>query len=372
VILVARAYGYDKVMRQDPTLSLLEPAALKRQIRGWSEELGFTGLGVANTDLTLAGQRLGKWLGAGQHGDMSFMAAHGNKRTHPAQLLPGTVRIISVRMNYFPRTGLSAATALALPNTAYVARYALGRDYHRLMRRRLQQLADRIARMTGPFRYRAFVDSAPVMEKPLAQAAGLGWIGKHTNLVDRFCGSWFFLGELYTDLPLPADSPAENHCGTCTRCAAACPTGALDSAYQLDARRCISYLTIEHRGAIPVRFRIGLGNRIFGCDDCQLVCPWNRFAPTCCNSVFIPRHRLDSATLRELFLWTEENFLERTAGSPIRRIGYQRWLRNIAVALGNGSAVNASVTALVTRRAGVTAMVREHIDWALDRLGQSP
>ena len=339
---------------------------LARRIKRWGSELGFQQVGIADTELTEAERHLADWLAKGYHGEMAYMQRHGDKRTRPAQLVPGTLRIVSVRMDYLPDEP-DPATILDDPARAFVSRYALGRDYHKLMRSRLQRLARKVEAEVGPFGYRAFVDSAPVMEKAIAQKAGLGWIGKHSNLLDRSAGSWFFLGELYTDLPLPVDAPVSGHCGDCQACLDCCPTGAIVAPYQVDARRCISYLTIELPGSIPEALRPLLGNRIYGCDDCQQVCPWNRFATPTPEPDFAPRHGLDSATLLELFAWSEAQFLEYTAGSAIRRIGHDRWQRNIAVALGNAAPEPAIVAALQGRRDGADPMVREHIDWALER-----
>ena len=345
---------------------------LARAIKRWGKDLGFQQVGICDTELGEAEQHLKRWLAKNHHGEMDFMHRHGSMRTRPAELVPGTRRIISVRMDYLPEEA-DPGTILDDPARAFVSRYALGRDYHRLMRKRLQKLADRIAAEVGDFGYRAFVDSAPVMEKALAHKAGLGWIGKHSNLLSREAGSWFFLGELYTDLPLPVDQPLEAHCGDCVACIDCCPTGAIVAPYQVDARRCISYLTIELKGAIPEELRPLLGNRIYGCDDCQLVCPWNRFATPTPEQDFLPRHGLDIATLLELFAWTEEEFLSRTQGSAIRRIGYPRWLRNIAVALGNANPEPAIVAALNGRATDPDRMVREHVRWALERqLGARP
>jgi len=345
----------------------IDLAELASRIRGWGSELGFDAVGIASTDLLEAERQLQQWLALGFHGEMAYMAEHGSKRSRPAELLPGTQRVISVRMNYLPAED-DAAAAMQDPSRAFVSRYALGRDYHKLMRNRLQALARRIERAIGPFGYRAFVDSAPVLEKPLAQLAGLGWIGKHTNLLARDAGSWFFLGELFTDLALPTDQPATDHCGRCEACMNICPTGAIVAPYQLDARLCISYLTIELKGSIPETLRPLVGNRIYGCDDCQQVCPWNRFARPGSESDFLPRQGLDTATLLQLFAWDEAEFLQRTEGSAIRRIGHQRWLRNIAVALGNGAATAASIAALRGRAEHPSALVREHVAWALGRL----
>jgi epoxyqueuosine reductase len=298
---------------------------------------------------------------------MEYMARHGTRRSRPAELEPGTQRIISVRMDYIPPGAANAWQVLGDAEAGYVSRYALGRDYHKLMRNRLQKLAERIHDVVGDFGYRAYVDSAPVLEKALARNAGLGWIGKHTVLINRRAGSYFFLGELYTDLPLPMDTPASEHCGTCTRCIDVCPTQAIVGPYQLDAKRCISYLTIELKGSIPEELRAPMGNRIFGCDDCQLVCPWNKFAQVATEPDFAPRHRLDGAKLVELFGWTEEEFLKRTEGMAIRRTGYEGWLRNIAVALGNAPPSAIARDALNARAGHPSAIVREHVAWALER-----
>jgi len=339
---------------------------LAARIRRWGAELGFQQVGISATDLGADEAHLLNWLAAERHGEMDYMQRHGSKRSRPTELHAGTLRVISVRMDYDSPQAREAWEVLDDPTLAYVSRYALGRDYHKLLRARLQKLADRIAAEIGPFGYRAFVDSAPVMEKALARNSGLGWIGKHTNLINRNAGSWFFLGELFTDLPLPMDAPESEHCGTCTRCIDICPTQAIVAPNQLDARRCISYLTIELRGPIPVEFRASLGNRIYGCDDCQLVCPWNKFAKKSAEPDFITRHGLDSASLIELFAWSEEEFLQRTEGSAIRRIGYECWLRNIAVALGNAPPSPDVIDALSARADHESELVREHVRWALE------
>lgn len=343
---------------------------LARSIKDWGRELGFQQVGIADVDLGTHEQYLQDWLAAGYQGEMDYMAAHGHKRSRPADLVEGTRRVISVRMDYLPGdTGM--AERLADPEQAYVSRYALGRDYHKLVRKRLQQLAERIQGVVGPFGYRAFVDSAPVLEKALAQQAGLGWIGKNTLLLNRQAGSWFFLGELFVDLPLPMDEPHNReHCGSCRACLDICPTGAFAGERLLDARRCISYLTIELKGAIPLELRPLIGNRVFGCDDCQLVCPWNRFARPTGESDFLPRHDLDNSQLAALFRWSEEEFLQRTEGSPLRRAGYQRWLRNLAVGLGNAPSTIAVIEALELRRDDPSELVREHVAWALARHGR--
>jgi epoxyqueuosine reductase len=347
------------------TQSALDPAVLLANLRQWSRELGFARLGVANIDLAGDEAHFLDWLRAGFNGEMQYMARHGVKRSRPAELVPGTVSCISVRMDYWPHDAADAAATLADGDAAYISRYALGRDYHKLMRARLKQLCERLSGAVGPFGYRVFTDSAPVLEKALARNAGLGWIGKHTNLIDRNAGSYFFLGEIYLDFGLAADEPGTAHCGTCSACLPACPTGAIVAPYRLDARRCISYLTIELAGSIPLEFRRAIGNRIYGCDDCQLVCPWNKFARPTAEKDFAVRHGLDHARLAELFAWSEAEFLEKTAGSAIRRIGYERWLRNIAVALGNAPTAPALVAALESRAAHPSPLVREHVEWAL-------
>jgi len=341
----------------------MDYAALSRRIRDWGRELGFQALGIANADLASAEPRLLEWLAQGRHGEMEYMARHGALRARPAELKPGTLRVISCRMDY--ATG--EADELPSPTEmAYIARYARGRDYHKVLRSRLQQLCERIEGEAGTFGYRVFTDSAPVMEVELAVRAGIGWRGKHTLLLDR-AGSWFFLGEVFTDLPLPADAPVEEHCGSCRRCIDVCPTQAIVGPYELDARRCISYLTIEHKSAIPEEMRPLIGNRVYGCDDCQLVCPWNGFAQASNEPDFQVRNGLDRATLVELFGWTEAEFDERLRGSPIRRIGYERWLRNLAVGLGNAPRSPAVLAALRSRADHPSALVREHVQWALSR-----
>jgi epoxyqueuosine reductase len=339
--------------------------ALARAIRAWGAELGFQQVGIAGVELGEDEAHLRDWLAKGQHGAMDYMARHGDKRSRPAELVPGTLRVLSVRMDYGTGDDAAAWATLERGEDAYVARYALGRDYHKVMRNRLQKLADRIAGEIGPFGYRAFVDSAPVLERALARDAGLGWIGKHSCLINKAAGSWFFLGEIYTDLPLPVDAPASAHCGTCTRCLQVCPTQAIVAPYRVDARRCISYLTIELKEAIPEELRPLMGNRIFGCDDCQLACPWNKFAVRHDEPDFVARNGLERASLAELFAWDEEEFLRRTEGSAIRRTGHEGWLRNIAVALGNAPTTPAVLAALASRREHPSALVREHVAWAL-------
>ena len=341
--------------------------ALARDIKRWATELGFADAGISGTDLGEDEKHLQRWLDDGHHGEMEYMARHGSKRSRPAELEPGTQRVISVRMDYIPPGTANAWGVLEDPEAGYVSRYALGRDYHKLMRNRLQKLAERIHGVVGDFGYRAYVDSAPVLEKALARNAGLGWIGKHTVLINRHAGSYFFLGELYTDLPLPVDPPASAHCGSCSRCIEICPTRAILGPYRLDATRCISYLTIELKGSIPEDLRAPIGNRIFGCDDCQLICPWNKFAQDTREPDFTPRHQLDGARLVELFGWSEEEFLKRTEGMAIRRTGYEGWLRNIAVALGNAPKSAEVLAALQARADHPSALVREHVAWALER-----
>jgi len=338
--------------------------ALAAVIKAWGRELGFQAVGVADVDLEAAERGLRDWLAAGFHGDMAYMARHGTRRARPAELVPGTVRVISARMDYLPDAAQSWSV-LADREAAFVSRYATGRDYHKVLRARLQRLAGRIAAEVGEFGYRVFTDSAPVMEVELARRAGLGWRGKHTLLLERRAGSFFFLGEIYTDLPLPADAPIAEHCGSCSRCIDVCPTRAIVAPYVLDARRCISYLTIELRGAIPVELRPLVGNRVYGCDDCQLVCPWNKHARVSPEPDFRVRDGLDRATLIGLFAWTESEFEDRLAGSAIRRIGYERWLRNLAVGLGNAPGAEAVVAALRARADHPSALVREHVAWAL-------
>ncbi len=340
-------------------------AALAQSIKDWGRELGFAHVGIAGVDLGEHEQHLERWLAAGYHGELDYMAAHGSKRSHPDQLIPGTLRVVSLRMDYLPGD-TRMAQVLAQPEKAYVSRYALGRDYHKLVRKRVQHLADRIQADIGPFGFRAFVDSAPVLEKAIAQEAGLGWIGKNTLLLTRKAGSYFFLAELFVDLPLPVDeAQTSEHCGRCQACLDVCPTNAFVGPYVLDARRCISYLTIELKQAIPVELRAMIGNRVFGCDDCQIVCPWNRFARPTQENDFKPRHGLDNAGLAELFMWDEATFLGNTEGSPLRRAGYERWLRNLAVGLGNAPSTIPVLEALQARREYPSELVREHVEWAL-------
>ncbi|HWJ35134.1 MAG TPA: tRNA epoxyqueuosine(34) reductase QueG [Steroidobacteraceae bacterium] len=340
-------------------------AQLVGDIKRWGADLGFTRMGVATIDLSSDEAHFRDWLLAGFNGEMEYMSRHGTKRSRPAELLPGTVSCISARMDYWPGDAADATAVLANGDLAYVSRYALGRDYHKLMRTRLQKLCDRIAQTMGPFGGRVFADSAPVLEKALARNAGLGWIGKHTNLIDSQAGSYFFLGEIYLNIELPPDEASTAHCGSCSACMPACPTGAIVAPYRLDARRCISYLTIELKGSIPLEFRRAVGNRIYGCDDCQLVCPWNKFARPSPEPDFAVRHGLDHPELVTLFAWSETEFVQKTRGSAISRIGYERWLRNLAVALGNAPSSPAVLAALRARADAPSALVREHVQWAL-------
>ena len=354
-------------MPSPPAAALpVDPATLALRIKALAREAGFQRCGIAGVDLADDEAHLRTWLADGLYGSMDWMARHGDKRSRPRELVPGTVRVVSVGLDYGQDED-EAWRTLGDGTRAYVARYALGRDYHKLMRNRLQALADRIAGEIGPFGFRVFVDSAPVLERALARDAGLGWIGKHTCLIDRDGGSWFFLGEIYVDLPLPIDPPASAHCGTCARCIDVCPTQAIVAPQRLDARRCIAYLTIEHEGAIDEALRPLIGNRIFGCDDCQLVCPWNKFARRTDEPDFRARNSLDTASLVDLFAWTEAEFLQRTEGSAIRRSGYARWLRNLAIALGNAPTSPGIIDALQARRSIDDAVVREHVEWALQR-----
>ncbi len=344
----------------DPN-STLDAAALKEAIRQAGRELGFAAIGFARADATGAAAHLRDWLAAGYHGEMDYMARHDKLRADPQLLHAGTVTVISAAVDYLPHGKIAGD-----PEQAAISRYAQGRDYHKVVRHRLQRLAEAIGSLAGPFGYRVFSDSAPVMEVHFAQQAGVGWRGKHTLLLSQQ-GSWRFLGEIYCDLPLPPDAPVEEHCGTCTACLDTCPTQAITAPYQVDARRCISYLTIELAGSIPEEFRRLLGNRIYGCDDCQLCCPWNRFAQPG-DLEFAPRHGLDETPLVELFAWTETEFNERLAGNPIRRIGHARWLRNLAVALGNAGNSAETRSALAKRADHPSPIVREHVAWALMQL----
>ncbi len=353
-------------------LTAQEQASLLQQIRDWATELGFQQVGITGVELGEHEDYLQKWLDAGYHGSMDYMARHGHKRSRPQELVPGTLRVISLRMDYLEKD-TQALEVLASPHKAYISRYTLGRDYHKLIRKRLSRLAHRIEQAAGSGQYRAFVDSAPVLERAIAEQAGLGWIAKNTMLINADAGSWFFLGEIYTDLPLPVDAPhTKKHCGTCTACLDICPTNAFTGPFQLDARKCISYLTIEHHGSIDPDLRPLMGNRIFGCDDCQLCCPWNKFAQATDEGDFRPRHGLADADLAELLLWDEQTFLARTEGSAIRRIGYERWLRNVAIALGNAPRSDIVINALLQRRAYPSPLVQEHVAWALEQHGATP
>ncbi|NND46689.1 MAG: tRNA epoxyqueuosine(34) reductase QueG [Woeseiaceae bacterium] len=349
------------------TINSIDYHELKSRILAWGNELGFQQVGISDVDLGTAESRLREWIDAGYHGTMNYMHKHGPKRSRPEKLVPGTLRIISVRMDYLPEAQASTKELLDHPSKAYLSRYALGRDYHKVLRGRLKALARKIEDEIGAFGYRLFVDSAPVLEKAIAEKAGIGWIGKHTNVINKDAGSWFFLGELYTDLPLAVDDVASDHCGSCRACIDVCPTKAIIAPYQLDSRRCISYLTIESSEPIPVEFRTMMGNRIYGCDDCQLFCPWNKFAHATAEGDFAPRHSLDDCDLVELFNWDEATWLARTEGSAIRRIGYLRWLRNIAVALGNAATTPGVIAALEQRRNTDSELVREHVLWALSQ-----
>ncbi len=352
------------VMQEHPSF---DAQRLARDIKVWGRELGFRHIGIADTDLSAAEPEFRQWLAAGFHGAMDYMAKHGTRRCRPQELVPGTVRVISARMDYLPPAAADSREVLEDSRRAFVSRYALGRDYHKVLRARLQKLCERITREIGHFGHRVFTDSAPVLEVQLAQKAGLGWRGKHTLLLSREAGSWFFLGEIYVDLPLPVDAPAQDHCGTCRACIDICPTGAIVAPYTVDARRCISYLTIELKGNIPEELRPLMGNRIYGCDDCQLACPWNRFARLAAEADFHVRGGLDDVTLAELFRWDERTFRERMAGSAMYRIGHERWLRNIAVALGNAPGTPDIVAALRSRQHDASPLVREHVAWALAR-----
>ncbi len=345
---------------------------LAKQVKLWGRELGFQQIGIADCNLAQHGEHLRQWLAAGHHGDMAWMATHGEKRWHPELLVPGTLRVISARLDYLP-PDTQPVRILKDSSKAYISRYATGRDYHKLIRKRLAQLAQQIDAYCDEqglsSQGRAFTDSAPVMERALAEKAGLGWIGKNSLVINSSAGSWFFLGEIYTNLPLPLDSSAEvNRCGECTACLKVCPTDAFLEAYKLDARRCISYLTIENKGPIPLEFREPIGNRVFGCDDCQIICPWNKYAKASSEADFIPRHGLDNGELLKLFRWSEGEFLQKTAGSAIRRVGYERWQRNLAVALGNSAPHGELIAALKWALERTTPLVAEHIQWALERL----
>ncbi|MGE4658914.1 MAG: tRNA epoxyqueuosine(34) reductase QueG [Gammaproteobacteria bacterium] len=346
-------------------LSNNELKRLAANIKKLGAEAGFQQIGITGIELAEDEARLKKWLAQKRHGEMNYMDRHNSKRSHPTALVPDTLRVISARMNYWPKNSKSTQEVLDDHTLGYISRYAVGRDYHKVMRQRLKGLALAIEKQVSGFGYRIFVDSAPVLEKALARNSGLGWIGKHTNLINKNAGSWFFLGELFINLPLPVDEPSSNHCGTCRACLDVCPTNAIIAPYELDARRCISYLTIELKGPIPESLRKPLGNRIYGCDDCQLICPWNKFAQLSSEGDFKPRQKLDGSSLINLFGWTKADWLKRTEGSAIRRAGYEGWLRNIAVALGNAPTNYLIVAALLKRTHHPSALVREHVHWAL-------
>lgn len=341
----------------------LDLQQLAEQIKQWGRDLGFQQVGICDTDLSAEEPRLQAWLDKQYHGEMDWMARHGMMRARPHELLPGTLRVISVRMNYLPAKAAFAST-LKNPQLGYVSRYALGRDYHKVLRNRLKKLGEMIQAHCGERNFRPFVDSAPILERPIAAKAGLGWTGKHSLILNREAGSWFFLGELLIDLPLPVDQPQEEQCGRCVACITICPTSAIVEPYVVDARRCISYLTIELEGAIPEEFRPLIGNRIYGCDDCQLICPWNRYGQLTDEDDFSPRAVLHAPPLTDLFKWDEAKFLRITEGSAIRRIGHLRWLRNIAVALGNAPWAEENMAALALR-SGEHPLLDEHIEWAI-------
>jgi len=339
--------------------------ALADDIKRWGVELGFAEIGITDTDLSQAEPAHQAWVEKGFHGEMDYMAKHGTKRTRPAELIPNTIRIISARLDYLPPKTKDSWQVMQNGDQAFISRYSLGRDYHKVMRQKLQKLCDKIQTATDSVEYRAFTDSAPVLEVALAEKAGLGWRGKHTLLINKNHGSWFFLGEIYTNLPLPIDEAATNHCGTCSACIDICPTQAITAPYEVDARRCISYLTIELKSSIPEDLRPLIGNRVYGCDDCQLTCPWNKFAETTQEQDFNVRNGLDDISLIECFSWSEETFKEKMAGSAIYRIGYAQWLRNIAVGLGNAPKTPAVIAALEARKYDENSLVREHVNWAL-------
>jgi epoxyqueuosine reductase len=342
-------------------------AVLAADIKRWGRELGFSDIGIADTDLASAEIEHQAWIKKGFHGDMDYMAKHGTKRTRPAQLVPNTIRVISVRLDYLPPKAKDSWQVIENNEAAFISRYALGRDYHKVMRQKLQKLCDKIALEFPNFEYRVFTDSAPVLEVALAEKAGLGWRGKHTLLINKEQGSWFFLGEIYINLPLPTDERATNHCGSCSACIDICPTRAITAPYEVDARRCISYLTIELKTAIPVEFRQLIGNRVYGCDDCQLICPWNKFAEITQEPDFNVRNGLDDTSLVACFAWSEAEFKQKMAGSAIYRIGYTQWLRNIAVGLGNAAGKPEVISALKTRENDNNELIREHVAWALQQ-----
>ncbi len=360
-------------MSTTPTINLELLSDLAQQIKSWGKDLGFDHIGISDIDLSEHEDHLEAWLAAGNHGEMDYMHKHGSKRSHPEELVSGTKRVISSRLDYAPHDIKQSENVLQESHVGYISRYAMGRDYHKVMRAKLKKLAQKVQTEIGEYGYRVFTDSAPVLEKALAEKAGLGWIGKHSNLIDSKTGSWFFIGEIYVDIELPVDEAANNHCGTCQKCLDICPTQAIVAPYSVDARRCISYLTIELKGTIPEEFRTAMGNRIYGCDDCQLVCPWNKFAQTSKEPDFTPRDQLNDRKLLELFGWTEQQFLDNTEGTAIRRIGFAAWQRNIAIALGNASYSKSIITQLELKRnttlfeqIELEEMLNEHLDWALE------
>lgn len=345
----------------------INPSSLIKNMKIWSQELGFQQIGFSNIKLSQAEKNLQKWLDMNFHGEMHYMEKHGKKRSRPEILVPKTLSIISVRMDYLSVNKEINKNLLDHPKKAYISRYALGRDYHKVLRKRLKILGTKISEAVTSLGYRVFVDSAPVLEKPIAEKAGLGWIGKHTNLINKESGSFFFLGEIYTDLSLPSKKTNSNHCGSCTTCIDICPTKAIVAPYVLDARKCISYLTIELKGSIPEKYRKLIGNRIYGCDDCQIFCPWNKFAKKSAIKDFSPRHQLDSLELIEAFLWDKDTWQKKTEGTAIRRISYEQWLRNVAVALGNAKKSNRLMIALESKRDSDSIIVKEHVEWAIQQ-----
>ncbi len=348
-------------------INIINKPKLIRNINLWGAELGFQQIGFSDINLKNAEKKLKKWLDMKFHGEMHYMEKHGLKRSRPDLLLPNTLSVISARMNYLATDNESAKLLLDHKKKAYISRYTLGRDYHKVLRQRLKKLAHKIDIHVKEFGYRVFVDSAPVLEKPIASKAGLGWIGKHTNLINKDNGSWFFLGEIYTNIKLPNSNSSKDHCGTCFKCIDVCPTKAIIAPYILDARRCISYLTIELKGSIPIEYRRLIGNRIFGCDDCQIFCPWNKFASKTEIKDFDTRHALDTLDLIDAFLWTEEIWLKKTEGSAIRRIGFEQWIRNVAIAMGNAKTNKKIIEALNSRKNSKSELIREHVNWALDQ-----
>lgn len=354
-----------------PNEQVADFTQLAQDIKAWGKELGFQQVGITNCDLELAYGHLEAWLAKQFHGEMAYMAKNKELRRHPEKLVPGTIRIISVRLDYYPQDS-KLKSILGNKDKAYVSCYTLGRDYHKVIRNKIKRLAKKINEQVKDHAWRAFTDSAPILERAVAEKAGLGWVGKNTMLMNRDGGSWFFLGELFTNIPLPIDEPDnKNHCGRCTACIDICPTQAIVAPYQLDARRCISYLTIEYKGSIPLEYRKAMGNRIYGCDDCQLCCPWNKFAKPTNETDFQPRHGLDDAHLIDLFLWNEDEFLQKTEGSAMRRVGYECWLRNLAVALGNASSSEQTINALKSRLDYRSSLVQEHVQWALQQHGMN-